>query len=487
MSQGVRHIPLSRRLVGRYLVFGLAGVFLCLATALTLAYRNSLTSLAFIAALGPVAVLVIGAIVLHHTTRLNSIIEQQLQRVSLQEGSAGLDAQRIVGSDPVAQGWNSLLERLNDQDVWATLEGRLSDAVGDMRKDQFEAVFQQLPLPVALTEESGRVILANRAFEALAAGVGAVDGADQNIAEFLDFDGASNAAEISTKLKRHHNQVALEVQRGSTPLDGVLQVTRKPLAGDADAPVVQLWTARDITQQLLADEMRNQFVLTATHELRTPLTNIIAYAETLAVEEDIDVAKQKEFCNIINAEATRLSRFVDELLNISQMEAGALSLQRHETDLARLIGEVLEHVKPEMTAKELTLDIQLAPKLPKLQLDKDKFSAAIVNLLGNAAKYTPEGGRVVFHVGLAVDAIEIHVEDSGIGIAEEELPRVFDKFFRSKDQRLQGISGNGLGLAFTQEVVRLHGGNVSVQSELNKGTHFTVTIPYEGSAGVNRV
>ena len=477
MAQVASYIPLSRRLVGRYLAFALAGLLLCLATALTLAYRNSLGSLAFLAALGPAAVLLAGAVVLYHTARLHSVIAQQLQRIA-EEGAAGpLTARRLTGADPIIRGWNALLERVSNQEMWANLEDRLSDAIGDLEHQKTATAFEQLPIPAAITDSSGKIELANQAFQALAKGLGADTVEQCDLLQVLELPTAENAKEVLSRLKLQQGSMSLEVRRGPLPTDGVLQISRKPmLKGGGETPG-QIWIVRDITQQLLAEEMRNQFVLTATHELRTPLANIIAYAETLAIEDNIDVERQKEFCNIINAEATRLSRFVDELLNISQMEAGALSLQRHETDLARMFDEVLEHVKPEMASKDIVLEVTLPPKLPKLHLDKDKFASGMVNLLGNAAKYTPANGRVHFEVEHKGEDLEIHVEDSGIGIAEEELPRIFDKFFRSSDERLHGVSGNGLGLAFTQEVVRLHGGRIHVQSELDKGTRFSVSIP----------
>lgn len=225
--------------------------------------------------------------------------------------------------------------------------------------------------------------------------------------------------------------------------------------------------------------MRNQFVYTATHELRTPLANIKAYAETLAAHSDIDFEQQKQFYNTISSEATRLARFVDELLNVSQMESGALSLTRHETDMLRLIEEVVEHVQPEIRRKSIAFASHTPPKLPRLTVDKDKLIASMVNLLGNAVKYTPAEGQVRLEVEVDDRCLHLHVEDSGIGISEEERARIFDKFFRSSDARVQEINGSGLGLAFTQEVARLHGGSVSVASELNKGSRFTMSLPLE--------
>ncbi len=123
----------------------------------------------------------------------------------------------------------------------------------------------------------------------------------------------------------------------------------------------------------------------------------------------------------------------------------------------------------------------LPPKLSKLRVDKDKLAAALVNLLGNAIKYTPDGGSVTFRAVQKDGALQIEVEDTGFGIAAEELPKIYEKFFRSPDPRVREQTGTGLGLSLTQEVIRLHGGKLHVQSELNKGTRFTAVLPVPGS------
>jgi two-component system phosphate regulon sensor histidine kinase PhoR len=191
----------------------------------------------------------------------------------------------------------------------------------------------------------------------------------------------------------------------------------------------------------------------------------------------IDVEQQKQFLNTINAEATRLGRFVDDLLSVSSMEIGSLSLNKQVTDLNRLLNEVLGKVRAQVDEKQLTFDTVLPDKLPEPMLDKDKISAVLMNLIGNAVKYTMPGGRVTLRVNVAEQNIEISVEDSGVGIAEHEVPRVFEKFFRSTDARVQEQTGTGLGLALAQEVVRLHGGRITVESELNKGSTFHVILP----------
>ncbi|MCA9261797.1 MAG: hypothetical protein KDA61_21415, partial [Planctomycetales bacterium] len=187
----------------------------------------------------------------------------------------------------------------------------------------------------------------------------------------------------------------------------------------------------------------------------------------------------KEFCNIINGEVTRLARFVDDLLSISSMEVGTLTADLRPVDLERLFEEATAKVRPVMQRKDIAFSVNLPPKLPAAQIDKDKMAAVLVNLLGNAAKYTPENGRVELHASCEDNVLRIAVKDSGPGIAPEELPLVFDKFFRSADPRVQAEVGTGLGLSLAREVVRMHNGDIFAESEVGVGSTFTVTLPLE--------
>ncbi len=282
---------------------------------------------------------------------------------------------------------------------------------------------------------------------------------------------------IHDGIQRKVSSFVCEVQRGQSIERGVLLIRCSPLMDRHDHVEGLIWSIRDVTQQKLAEAVRDQFVSTATHELRTPLANLRAYAETLAIEEGIDAEKQKRFCNVIHGEATRLARFVDELLNISEMEGGALRLTRHEVDMERMLADVVENARPQLDQKSQTFDVKMPAKLPKIQADKDKPSASLTNLLGNASKYTDDGGRIGLVVELEQEVLQFHVEDSGMGIDEDELPRVFDKFFRSEDRRVRKQSGTGLGLTFAREVATLHGGTLVVHSERDRGSRFTLAIP----------
>lgn len=261
------------------------------------------------------------------------------------------------------------------------------------------------------------------------------------------------------------------------PPQNVWRISRTRLDGrDGDSQGFA-WLIQDITQQTLATAARDQFLQTAAHELRTPLSNLRAYAEALSIEEGVGVEEQKEFCNIINDETTRLSRLVDHLLTVGQMEAGSLVVHQHIIEPARIIDEAVEYLRPQIAASQLTLHTDISPKLRLLRGDKDKIQATLINLIGNAVKYTPEGGHVWVRAAIHDDTLEIAVEDDGIGISPEDLPRVFEKFFRANEDSVQGQRGNGLGLAFAREVARLHQGDITAESRIGEGSVFTLRLP----------
>ena len=378
-------------------------------------------------------------------------------------------------TNSVTNGWETLLTA-EDEHLLQSIEQRLAPHTGLANQGLWQQVADSLSDGLCLTDDKGRVLEATPAFRALS-GIGdkeQIDGRPLN--EVLHVVSSGSIDSIVERIEKNSQTFVLELRCGTKLKEGVLRISRTPLRHDTSRNI-GVWCLRDITQQKLSDEARNEFVVTATHELRTPLTNLKAYAETLALEDDIEIEQQKEFCNIINAEATRLSRFVDELLNLSRMDGGEMNITRQETDIGRLVTETVDHVRPQFDVKSQRLDVSLPPKCPRAIVDKDSVTAALVNLLGNACKYTPEDGSVRLEVEWQDDQIQFHIEDSGIGISTEEVSQVFDRFFRSSDSRVQEVEGTGLGLAYVREVARLHGGQLTVHSEIDCGSRFTLSLP----------
>ena len=425
---------------------------------------------------GPVAVIVSGGYVLRRTLRPMSKIESQLSALAAVPPEAPLAVHPTEGASTVGAGWNRIVSQLTERASPAvSLESRLGKVLEGFRQRKSEQILNSLPDGIAVTDGEGQITFANQALVALLAAGDVLTG--KTMPDCLGLDAAAHPDHPLLDAELGLRDVVAELGRSGDTSQGVLRIARYPLRGEASGGVGHIWCVRDVTQQKLADQMRNQFVYSATHELRTPLANIKAYAETLALSDVLSVDQQKEFCNIINTEATRLSRLIDDLLSISRMQSGSMTLERQVTDFERLLRETIENVRPQMVQKRIVFDSHLPEKLPELVVDKDKLAVALVNLLGNAAKYTPDGGRVTLTVEVRGNQVFVHVEDSGIGISVEDLPKLFDKFYRSSDPRVQEITGSGLGLALTHEIVRLHNGKLTVQSELDKGSKFSMMLP----------
>ena len=439
-----------------------------------------------LAFLGPACCMVAGAVLLNRMVRPVADIEQQLFHVATSPSLESCELREVPSIGAAALGWNRVIQQRFRGGHTDTLQQRIRQSLEQGRHSRLDAVLNSVPDGVATTDDQGRLTYTNLPMAVILGlkdVVGAGDGANHDqqapmMAQQLVKRWHLTESDALLSDENRDRAVVTELTREENGQRRVARVARHPICivggGKQEAHV---WTMRDVTQQKLAEEMRDQFVDTATHELRTPLANIKAYAETLALTDMIDVEQQKQFLNTINSEATRLARFVDDLLSVSSMELGSLSLNKQVTDLGRMLNEVLAKVRPQMEEKGQTFEVVLPDKLPEPELDKDKIATVLVNLLGNAVKYTPEGGRVTFRVHVTDQQIEINVEDTGVGIAEDELAKVFDKFFRSQDPRVQEQTGTGLGLALAHEVVRLHGGQITVESEFNKGSTFSVMLP----------
>ncbi len=262
---------------------------------------------------------------------------------------------------------------------------------------------------------------------------------------------------------------------GGTAGASVLRITVRPLRREDSA--IALVVVEDVTQQRVADEARNSFVAQATHELRTPLTNIRLYVEMLVEGGAEDAKKRSDALNVISQESRRLERIVGDMLSLSEIEAGSLKLNRDDVRINTVFEEIEHDFREQAQAKEVRLRFDLPPKLPVLMGDRDKIVMALHNLVGNAVKYTPAGGEVVVRVGEEKGQLTVDVTDTGIGIRDEERELIFEKFYRAKDRRITNVTGTGLGLAIAREVVRMHGGDITVRSQLDKGSTFTMTLP----------
>lgn len=236
---------------------------------------------------------------------------------------------------------------------------------------------------------------------------------------------------------------------------------------------------RDMTKEKEIDQMKNEFVSTVSHELRTPLAIIKEFVSLVldGVSGDVN-EKQKKFLTTAKNNIDRLARIINDLLDISKIEAGKIVLNRSFVDVKTLIEDVLETYRGHFESKKISLHSSFDKKLPKVFVDRDKLIQIITNLIGNAAKFTPENGLVVVTTVHKGQEMEFSVADTGTGIARENLSKVFGKFEQFGRAAGGGAKGTGLGLAISKGLVEMHGGRMWIESEFGKGTKFTFSLPY---------
>ncbi|MFG0244466.1 MAG: sensor histidine kinase [Phycisphaerales bacterium JB052] len=234
----------------------------------------------------------------------------------------------------------------------------------------------------------------------------------------------------------------------------------------------------DITQQRLSSQSQNAFIAQATHELRTPLTTIRLYCEEAIEADEADEQVREKALNVISSETRRLERIVGDMLCVSEIEAGSLNIRRESMRTEQLFTELEEDYQAQARDKSITLDFDLPPKFPTIQADRDRLGQALHNLMGNAIKYTPSGGTVSVTASFDEhDAMSVSITDTGIGIDESQQERIFERFTRADDRRIAKVTGSGLGLALARQIARLHGGDITLESEIDQGSTFTLFVP----------
>jgi signal transduction histidine kinase len=231
------------------------------------------------------------------------------------------------------------------------------------------------------------------------------------------------------------------------------------------------------------EEARQRLVADIAHELRTPLA--VLQAEIEALQDGVTQATPERFASL-HEEARLLARLVDDLRMLSLADSGQLLLERREEDLAGIAERAAAAVAAQARVKDVRLDLALQDSLPRVALDSDRIAQVLRNLLSNALRHTPSGGRVALALRAEDDRAVVEVSDTGAGIPPEALPHVFDRFYRADPSRSRATGGSGLGLAIARQLVRAHGGDITVQSTPRDGTTFRFWLPLSTTANSSR-
>lgn len=254
----------------------------------------------------------------------------------------------------------------------------------------------------------------------------------------------------------------------------IFKVTLSAVADNNDAPAGVVAVLHDMTREKEVAELKNDFVSSVSHELRTPLASIKAYVEMLIDGEADDEKTTREFYEVIQNEANRLSRLIDNILNISRIESGLVQINKQPLSLMVILKEALEVIAPQAKMKQIQLVEQLTPVFYQTTADKDMLYQAVLNLLSNAVKYTPEQGTITVQttVDEAKRKVITRISDTGVGIPPKDLPFVFDKFYRAEANNHMA-KGTGLGLSLVKHIIEtVHRGRIFVESHVGKGSCF---------------
>ncbi len=374
---------------------------------------------------------------------------------------------RVYGQDEIGQlsnAFNNMTARLKE-----------ALAINEEEKEKLTSILTNMNDGVLATDDRGRVIVMNpRAKEML--------GADEQVAIGMDLFTLLGIPREPELLQAQDSvQVKLIAIPDSREEDEELQVRlsvtsihRREKGISGNIVVLQ-----DVTEQEKLEWSRREFVANVSHELRTPLTTIKSYLEALedgALEEP-ELAKR--FVGVTRNESERMIRLVTDLLHLSRLDSKEAGLKKRMTDVGEMLEDVADRFSFQLRQRHIGIGIHVEPAVGQVLLDRDQIDQVLDNLVSNSIKYTGDGGHLAIRARLKDNGgqLEIEVEDNGIGIPKKDLSRIFDRFYRVDKARSRNMGGTGLGLSIAREIVKAHGGTITLDSELNQGTKVAFTLP----------
>ncbi len=245
---------------------------------------------------------------------------------------------------------------------------------------------------------------------------------------------------------------------------------------EENRPEGALVVIQDITEHIKLDTMRTEFVADVSHELKTPITSIMGYSDTL-LEDDCDKETSQKFLRNISSQAKRMGELVSDLLTLSRYDSDMIVNRDQEFNLGELVKSTYESLSFEIDKKNQKAECFVTADVPNVVADKAGIERVITNILTNAIKYTPENGEIKIYVGFVYNDAYIKVIDTGIGIPEEDIEKVFERFYRVDKARTREMGGTGLGLSIAKEILEKNNSKINIKSELGKGTEVVIRIP----------
>lgn len=380
-------------------------------------------------------------------------IRTRAQMVAAGDFSHRLDIQSNDEIGELTATFNHMADRLHD-----TLE----EIQGE--RDKLGTIFLHMTDGVTAFNAEGKLIHMNPTAENL---LGATF---QEDAHFNDvFEGIDAPTPIAAG---EQGFVQMELER----MGRTLSVLFAPY-GENERGIIAV--IHDITEQRKLDEARREFIANVSHELRTPLTNVKSYTETLIdAAGELPTDTEVKFLSVIAGETDRMTRIVKDLLTLSKLDCGKMDLHFHRFSMQHMVESVYNAMVLEAGNNGLELTINIRGKMPDMNGDRERLEQVVINILSNAVKYTPSGGHIVLSAARRDEGhVMIRVKDDGMGIPKDDIPRLFERFYRVDKARSRAKGGSGLGLAIAKEMVEAHRGTIYLESQLDEGTTVTVVLP----------
>ena len=258
--------------------------------------------------------------------------------------------------------------------------------------------------------------------------------------------------------------------------DRYVNVFFAPFKNETERPDGVIAVIQDITEHVKLDNMQKELVADVSHELKTPITSIMGYADTL-LEEEYDKETQSKFLNVIASEARRMAKLVTDLLTLSKNDNNRNVVKKEQFDLGELVKKCQDKLAIEIKRKNHNVNCFVTADVPLVYADKDDIERVVLNIMTNSIKYTKEGGEIKIYVGFVYNDAYIKIFDNGIGIPEEDLSRIFERFYRVDKARSREMGGTGLGLSIAKDLLDRNGGSIDIKSEVGKGTEVVIKVP----------
>lgn len=377
----------------------------------------------------------------------------------------------IVSSDEMGD----LADAINT--MGAELQSRMQIILDD--KNKLDAIMANMHDAIITTDLQERIILINNAAKTMF-GISQVSLNKDYLWEKIRNEKlctlVREIVQSSTRIEDKTQAIRTSEIEIPSPEKKLLQTHLSPIQIDKNTHGILL-VFHDITELRKLENTRREFVANVSHELRTPLASIKGYVETLLGNNSLRHEDTQEFLSIIMKHSQKLDNLIKDILELSRLDSHDLTIELHNLDIQPCIENIFSHYSEHCAGKNQTLELDIPHRIPTIETNEYLLRQLLTNLLDNAIKYTPKGGRIGLKIEPVNKSVRFEISDTGIGIPQEHIPRIFERFYRVDPARSREMGGTGLGLSIVKHIVHLHHGSIKVESTVNVGSKFIITIP----------